>query len=107
MTPHTPTFVRCSRRSPAGSVISSKMGVLLYGAGVPITFAPSAPEARRSAEVCDPPHISNMQPDFGSVVRISCDQRRVVRLAIQLVRETMIDVAMMGFVRAHQQHDIA
>lgn len=29
--PHTPALVRCSRRSPAGSVASSKIGVHLYG----------------------------------------------------------------------------
>lgn len=63
--------------------------------------------ARRAAAVCDPPRISSMQPDFGGVVRISCDQRRVDRLSIQRVCETVIDVAMMGFVRTHQQHDIA
>lgn len=63
--------------------------------------------ARRAAAVCDPPRISSMQPNFGSVVRISCDQRRVDRLSIQRVCETMIDVAMMGFVRTHQQDHIA
>ena len=36
MTPHTPTLVRCSLRSPAGSECSSNTGVLLYG-GVTVT----------------------------------------------------------------------